>query len=79
MVFGLKVISLKEEKLTWGTVLFRELIGRYITFSTGILHLLYILVAFLPKKQGVHDLIADTVVIREKTNDGKIVIEQPAV
>ncbi|WP_453997546.1 RDD family protein [Bacillus nitroreducens] len=59
MVFGIKVVSLNEKPLTWMTVLFREFIGRYISklFFIG-----YIIVAFLPKKQGIHDLLSDTTV-----------------
>lgn len=60
MVFGIKVIDLKNEKLTWGTILFREWIGRFIS-ATVIIG--YIIVAFLPKKQGLHDLFTDTSVI----------------
>ncbi|XJZ29122.1 RDD family protein [Bacillota bacterium Lsc_1132] len=60
MVFGLKVVNLKSGPLTWGTVLFREWIGRFIS-STIIVG--YIIVAFMPKKQGLHDLFADTSVV----------------
>lgn len=60
MVFGLKVVDLKKEQLTWGTVLFREWIGRFISSTTVVG---YIIVAFLPKKQGLHDLFVDTSVI----------------
>ncbi|WP_223591632.1 RDD family protein [Neobacillus bataviensis] len=60
MVFGLKVIEFNKEKLTWGTILFREWIGRFIS-ATTILG--YLIVAFLPKKQGIHDLFTDTSVI----------------
>lgn len=60
MVFGIRVIDLKSEKLSWGTILFREWIGRFIS-ATVIIG--YILVAFLPKKQGLHDLFTDTSVI----------------
>lgn len=60
MVFGLKVINLKGEKLSWGTVLFREWIGRFIS-STIIIG--YVVVAFLPRKQGLHDVFADTSVV----------------
>ncbi|MCM3054201.1 RDD family protein [Caldibacillus thermoamylovorans] len=62
MIFGIKVIPLKEKRLSWQTVLFREWIGRYISASIFIL---YALVAFLPKKQGLHDYFADTTVIHE--------------
>lgn len=64
MVFGLKVISLKEEKLSWSTILFREGIGRYIS---SFLKILYILIAFTPSKQGLHDIFADTTVIHERS------------
>ncbi|MEG7280729.1 RDD family protein [Bacillus sp. 0909A] len=63
MVFGLKVISVKQgHKLTWSTVIFREVVGRYI----DKIWILYIVIAFSPKKQGIHDYIADTTVVHEK-------------
>ena len=64
MVFGLRVISLKEEsRLSWLTIIFREGIGRYISV---LIKLLYLLVAFTPKKQALHDIFADTSVIYER-------------
>lgn len=63
MIFGLKVVSLKEEKLTWGTILFREFIGRFISKTTVIG---YLIVGIIPKKQGLHDIFADTTVILDK-------------
>ena len=60
MVFGIKVIDLKNDKLSWGTILFREWIGRFISATVVIG---YIIVAFLPKKQGLHDLFTDTSVV----------------
>lgn len=63
MIFGLKVIPLKGEKLSWGTILFREWIGRFISATTWIG---YLIVAFLPQKQGIHDLFSDTTVIHER-------------
>ncbi len=71
MIFGIKVIPMKEEKLTWATVLVRELAGRYISAS---LILLYLLAAFTPKKQNLHDIFADTAVIHEET-----ILRKPAV
>lgn len=62
MIFGLRVISLEEKKLTWSTVLFREWIGRYISATIWIL---YAVVGFTEKKQGIHDMFADTTVIHE--------------
>ena len=65
MVFGLRVISLKDQKLSWGAIMFRESIfGRFIS---GTIIILYVVVGFLPKKQGIHDLFADTTVIHERT------------
>lgn len=63
MIFGLKVVSLKEEKISWGTLLFREFIGRFIA---KFLFVGYIIVGFLPKKQGLHDIFANTTVILDK-------------
>ena len=71
MICGIKVIPLKEEQLTWTTVLVRELAGRYISVS---LILLYLLAAFTPKKQNLHDIFADTSVIHEET-----MLRKPAV
>ncbi|WP_035177185.1 RDD family protein [Alkalihalobacterium bogoriense] len=66
MILGVKVMSEHNEPLTWQTVIFREIIGRYIHQAFFILQFLYLFVAFSPKKQGVHDHFADTVVILEK-------------
>ncbi|WP_069203042.1 RDD family protein [Bacillus testis] len=63
MVFGLRVVSLKNETLSWSSLFFREIIGRYICKK---IWLLYVLVGILPKKQGIHDLFADTSVIVER-------------
>ncbi|MGE7120148.1 RDD family protein [Peribacillus sp. NPDC046944] len=60
MIFGLKVVALKEETITWGTVLFRELFGRYISKVTWVG---YLLAGLLPKKQALHDIFADTSVV----------------
>ncbi|UOE93451.1 RDD family protein [Alkalihalobacillus sp. LMS39] len=65
MILGVKVMS-EQGPLTWQTVIFREVIGRYIHQAFFILQFLYLFVAFSPKKQGVHDHFADTVVIIEK-------------
>ena len=62
MVFGLKVVTLAGEPLSWNTILFREWIGRFISVTVVIG---YVIVAFLPKKQGLHDLFVDTTVIHK--------------
>ncbi len=63
MVMGIRVVSLKSDKLSLMTLLFREWIGRFI--SVTILPL-YWIVGFTPLKQGIHDYIADTTVVHEE-------------
>jgi uncharacterized RDD family membrane protein YckC len=64
MVMGICVVSLKTDDISWGTLLFREWIGRFI--SATILPL-YWIVGFTPLKQGIHDFIADTTVVHEES------------
>jgi uncharacterized RDD family membrane protein YckC len=63
MVFGLKVIDESGKPLTWTTVLFREVIGKFI--AKTILFIGFLFVAFSEKKKGMHDQFADTLVIHE--------------
>ncbi|WLR44185.1 RDD family protein [Bacillus carboniphilus] len=63
MLFGLKVVHINEESLSWSTIIFREWISRYFVYTIWIL---YIVVAFTPKKQGLHDIFSDTTVIHER-------------
>lgn len=63
MIFGLKVVSEKEESLTWTDLFFREVVGRFIYNIIGILAVLYVVVAFTKEKQGIHDFIGKTHVI----------------
>ncbi|MGE7914666.1 RDD family protein [Lysinibacillus xylanilyticus] len=72
MIFGLRVISLKHEKLTWSDVLFRDWIGRIIN---NIFMPLYILIVILPNNQGLHDYFADTTVVHEKVYIEKNVVQ----
>lgn len=76
MIFGLKVKSDNENKLTWSTAIFREVVGRFISNTIPIL---YILVAFMPNNKSVQDSIADTVVVHEKIyiKHKKAIIEKP--
>jgi uncharacterized RDD family membrane protein YckC len=69
MIFGLRVISLKDENMPFLTIVFREWIGRF--FSASIWPL-YWIIGFTPKKQGLHDFIADTMVIHEHSYEKKI-------
>ncbi|UBH12523.1 RDD family protein [Macrococcus armenti] len=63
MILKLKVVHENGHKLTIGTVLTRELFGRYI--SNFFLYLLYLVVLFNPNKRGIHDLLSDTLVVKE--------------
>lgn len=64
MIFGLRVVKVDGQQLDWLTVLFREVIGRFI--SNTIFYLPYLAVAFSPKNQGLLDYIADTIVVHER-------------
>ncbi|WP_079525994.1 RDD family protein [Halobacillus hunanensis] len=64
MILGLSVESLNDQPLTNGQIIFRECIGRYI--SMALLGLPYLVVAFTKRHQGIHDLFADTSVIKNK-------------
>lgn len=76
MIFGLKVIPTHGEKLTWSSVLFREIVSRFIN---NTIMPLYLIVAFTPKNMGIQDYVADTLVVQEKVfvkNEKKIVKEK---
>ena len=65
MVVGIKVVSENSENLTWGQVILREIVGKFVSgmvFSIG-----YIMVGFTERKQGLHDKIAKTLVISTKS------------
>lgn len=64
MIMGIRVLKSNGEKLTWGSVIFREGFGRFIS---QMLWIPYLLVFFLPQKMTLHDLFADTVVVHERT------------
>lgn len=76
MIFGIKVKPLKEEKLSWGTVLFREFVSRFINNTIWIT---YLFVVIAPKNKGIQDFIADTIVVHENVyvkNEQKIFKEK---
>jgi len=62
MIMGIKVVSQKGVNLSWSTLIFREVIGRFIS---KVLLIPYLLVIFMPKKEALHDLFADTLVVHE--------------
>lgn len=66
MIMGIKVLPQDGVKLTWDTIIFREIIGRFIS---KVLLLPYLLVLFMPKKEALHDLFANTYVVHENVYD----------
>ncbi|MBE1554392.1 RDD family protein [Sporosarcina limicola] len=69
MVMGIKVVPKNGGKLTWSTVIFREVIGRFIS---KMLVIPYLLIIFMPKKEAMHDLFADTVVEHEHAYEKEV-------
>lgn len=63
MIFGLRVVSNDDTSLNWSRIIFRELVGRYIS---KMIWIGFLIAAFTPKKQSLHDIFADTLVIHEK-------------
>lgn len=63
MIMGIQVVKKTGEPLGWGALVFREVIGRYISKTLVIP---YLLVIFMPRKEALHDLFADTEVIHEQ-------------
>lgn len=61
MVTNLRVISLDGKKLSWGQVVSRETFGRYVQSKIVIL---YLFIAFAPKKQSLFDMLSDTAVVK---------------
>ena len=60
MIFGIKVVALHEDSLSWKTVLVREGFGRYLQKAILIL---YTIAIFTPHKQHFVDLLTDTSVV----------------
>ena len=62
MALRLKVVRSDSSPLTLGRAFYREVIGKFV--SGIILGIGYLMVAFDVKKQGLHDRMADTYVVR---------------
>ncbi len=60
--FGLRVVSIGFEPPDWGTAFFREVVGRIIVAGTAFIGYVWLAVDY--KKQGWHDKIADTYVLK---------------
>ena len=63
MIMKIKVETNRGDKLSFADVVYRELVGRLLTIFLA--YLPYLAVAFANKKKGLHDFIADTVVVKE--------------
>lgn len=63
MIFKLKVEKNNGDKLSLLDTFYREIIGRFL--SKALFLLPYLAVAFTYRKKGLHDYIADTVVVKE--------------
>lgn len=63
MLFRIKVEKNNGEKLVFSDVLYRELVGRFLCDVSYAL--IYLVVGFTKNKKGLHDYIADTVVVKE--------------
>jgi len=62
VVLGLKVVDYNNQRIS-----FARATGRYFSkfISAAILMIGFVMVAFTVKKQGLHDMIAGTLVIKE--------------
>lgn len=72
MIMGIRVAAKDGGKLTWGSVIFREVIGRFIS---KMLVIPYLLVLFMPRKEALHDLFADTVVEHEHSYEKEMRVD----
>ena len=63
MIMKIKVETNKGDKLGLMDVVYRELVGRLLTIF--LVYIPYLAVVFTNKKKGLHDYIADTVVVKE--------------
>ena len=63
MSMKIKVETNKGDKLGLMDVVYRELVGRLLTIF--LVYIPYLAVVFTNKKKGLHDYIADTVVVKE--------------
>lgn len=64
MALGVKVVNRDLQKIGYGTAFLREVIGKIVSSLIFLLGFLWI--AFDPKKQGWHDKIAGTYVIKSR-------------
>ncbi len=64
MALKLKLVSLKPGKPNWWlTAILRQVLGGFVCVVT--LGIGYLIIFWTPKKQGLHDYIAGTTIVRE--------------
>ncbi|GAV23329.1 RDD family protein [Carboxydothermus pertinax] len=62
MALGIRVIRQDGGPNSWGAILLRETVGKFL--STLILFIGYLMAAFDPQKRALHDRIAKTFVVK---------------
>jgi len=75
---GKRALSLKVVDLDGKRISFGRATGRYFgKFLSGILYIGYLMIFWTKKKQGLHDMMANTLVIRESDVQDTTAISQP--
>lgn len=62
MAMGIKVVDLNGDRITFGKAFLRS-IGKII--SASVFYIGFLMAAFTEKKQGLHDMIASTLVVKK--------------
>lgn len=63
LLFGLRVVNIEGQKISFGAAALREIVGKFISMMVILIG--FIWVAFDGKKQGWHDKLAKTYVVRK--------------
>lgn len=63
-IFGLKVVGINSEKISWSQAIIRELVSFFISLPFLVGEFFYF---FSSKKQTLHDKLVSTVVIKENS------------
>ncbi|MFC1609053.1 RDD family protein [Patescibacteria group bacterium] len=69
-LLGIAVASEKSDSLSWGQVVLREFLGRIVNIVTITIG--YIMAGITDRKRGLHDMIADTVVVYKDPSKKRI-------
>ncbi|MDD2657568.1 MAG: RDD family protein [Candidatus Pacebacteria bacterium] len=71
MAAGLHIERTSGDRLGAGRAILRELVGKFLSAVT--LGIGYLMVAWTKKKQGLHDMVADTVVVENDPGKSKTI------